>query len=222
MRRSVAAALLGFTIEVGLTGCAVSVPTEVKPQVAYQDHPAQEVNALVTVGPRRLLKLLAKLITDSAPRVEVVDPLLFRDTAFPQGGWELGHLLETERRNTVISKLHVDFLILISPFAYKVGGGDGFFIPLVAGAQSAEHKVTLSATIYDMNSGSAVRRIEVTSSGKEHVYSYVILFAGNLPRVVTPTLEQMAKEIIKVIENKTAKNQIRIAVLATEDISKQE
>ena len=175
----------------------------------------------MTVGPRRLLDLLAKQVSALAPRLEPIDPLLFRDTAFPEGGWQLQNLLEPEQRRNIVQSLQVDYLVLVSPLVYTVGDGDGFFVPLVAGVQSAEHKSSLSATIYDLNSGTALSRIDVTSSGNENVLYYVVVFAGTTPHVITPTVEALAKETAKTIENATAKNRIRIAILAAELTSKE-
>jgi len=202
-----------------LAGCAVAVPLEGKTEIVLQQNPETTVNTLVTVGPKRLLDILTKQILKIAPKLEPVNALVFRDTAFPQGGWQLEHLLDPQQRNRIVQSLQVDYLVLISPLVYTVGDASGFFFPLVAGAQSAEHKSTLSATIYDLNSGSALCRIDVTSKGKERVLYYVVIFAATAPHAVTPTIEAMAKEIAKTIENVAKKDRIRFTVLAAEPAS---
>lgn len=222
MKFYVLAIASALALEIGLAGCAVSVPVGAKLEVTNHDNPEQVANVFVTVGPRRLLSILEKLITESSPRVELADSLLFRDAAFPQGGWELRQLLDPEQRNKITQKLQVDILVLVSPLTYTVNDADGFFVPLVAGAQSAEHKSSLSAIIYELNSGRALRKIDVSARGNEKVLYYVVVMAGTTPHVVTPTLEAMAKEIAKTVEDATSKKRVRIAVLATEDIQKQE
>ena len=72
-------------VQLGLAGCAVTVPVKAEPEIIRQDNPDAVVNTLVTVGPRRLLEILTKLISEAAPKVEPVDALLFRDAAFPLG-----------------------------------------------------------------------------------------------------------------------------------------
>ena len=203
-------------VQLGLAGCAVTVPVKAEPEIIRQDNPDAVVNTLVTVGPRRLLEILTKLISEAAPKVEPVDALLFRDAAFPLGGWRLHDLLDPDNRSRIVRDLQIDYLVLVSPLVYTVGGEDGFFVPLVAGAQSAEHKSSLSATIYDLNSGSPLCRFDVTAKGDEVVLYYVVIFTGTTPHVVTPTLEAMGNEIAKTIGSVAAKDRVRIAVLAAE------
>lgn len=210
------ASLIVVVVQIALAGCAATIPVEVTPEVTRHDQPEQAANTLVTVGPRRLLGLLAKQISAVAPKLEIIDPLLFRDTAFPEGGWQLQKLLEPAQRSNIIQSLQIDYLVLLSPLVYKVGDADGFFVPLVAGVQYAEHKSSLSATIYDLISGTALCRIDVTSSGNESVLYYVVVFAGTTPQVVTPTLEALAKETARAIENAATKSRARIAILAAE------
>jgi hypothetical protein len=40
----------------------------------------------ITVGPRELIDNVSKRIVKQNPNIEIVDPLTFRDTAFPAGG----------------------------------------------------------------------------------------------------------------------------------------
>jgi hypothetical protein len=199
-----------------LTGCAMTAPVDGKPEITRHDNVALSGNTLVTVGPRRLLDFLAKQIAAMDPDLEPVDALLFRDTAFSEGGWHLQELFDAGQRASIIQTLQVDYLILVTPLVYTVGEDSGFFIPLVAGAQSATHKSSLSATIYDMQSGAALCRIDAAAAGQERVVSYVILFTGTTPHVVTPVLEALVKEIVHTIRAVNQKPGLRIAILASE------
>ncbi len=201
-----------------LTGCAMTAPFEGKPEVTFHDNMALASNTLVTVGPRRLLDLLAKQIAATDAGMEPVDALLFRDTAFPEGGWRLQELLNEDRRASIVKTLEVDYLILVTPLVYTVGDESGFFVPLVAGAQSAEHKTSVTATIYDMTSGAALCRIDVAAMGKERVYSYVIIFTGTTPHVVKPALDTLVKQIVQTIRTANQKSRMRMAILATESM----
>ncbi|NTV95593.1 MAG: hypothetical protein HGA75_09280 [Thiobacillus sp.] len=200
----------------GLTGCALTVPVEGTHEASRHENAGLAGDTLVTVGPRRLLELLAQRIAASDPRLEVVDALRFRDTAYPQGGWRLHELLAAGTRDHIARNLPVDYLVLVSPLVYSVGDENGFFVPLVAGAQSAEHKSSLSATIYDMASGRALCRVDASASGTERVLSYVILFTGTTPHVVAPVVDALVKEIIQAIESAGTRTRPRIAILAAE------
>lgn len=201
-----------------LSGCALTVPVEGTHAASRHENTGLADDTLVTVGPRRLLDLLAQRIAASGRQLEVVDALRFRDTAFPQGGWRLHELLDTGTRDNVARNLPVDYLVLVSPLIYSVGDENGFFVPLVAGAQSAEHKSSLSATIYDMASGRALCRVDASASGTERVLSYVILFTGTTPHVVAPVVDALVKEIVQAIESANTRTRPRIAILAAEPV----
>jgi|GEM_PF-7095308 len=201
-----------------LTGCAMTAPVEGKPEVTHDDTVAESADMLVTVGPRRLLEYLAKQMAATDPGLETIDALLFRDAAFPEGGWHLQELLNSDRRANLIQQLQIDYLILATPLVYAVGDETGFFVPLVAGAQSALHKSSLSATIYDMKTGAALCRIDATAKGLERVFSYVIIFTGTTPHVVKPALEALVKDIVRTIRAANQKPRMRIAILAAESI----
>ena len=201
---------------IALTGCAVTAPVQGKPEITRHEHAELPGKTLVSVGPRRLLDFLTDRIISAVPDLKPVDGLLYRDTVFPQGGWQLQALLDAGNRARVAGALQVDYLVLVTPLDYTVGDESGFFVPLVAGAQSAEHKASLSATVYDLKSGSALRRIDSTATGKERVYSYVILFSGTTPHVVTPMLDAMVKEIAETLSKANAHSPSRIVVMAAE------
>ncbi len=203
--------------QLGLLGCAMSLPSAgVAKVIRHENFELAEADTLVTLGPVRLLDFLAKQIAATDPLLEPVDALLFRDTAFPQGGWRLQELLDKERRIVIVEQLNVAYLVLVTPLVYNVGGDSGFFIPLVAGAQVAEHKSSLSVTIYDLKSGTAICRIDASATGKERVFSYVLIFTGTTPHLVTPMLDALVKEVVSTISKANPERQVRIAVLAAE------
>lgn len=211
------ALVIGLQV-LSLTGCALTAPVEGKPEIFRHDNMALAGNTLVTVGPRRLLDFLEKQIFATDAGLEPVDALLFRDTAFPEGGWRLQELLDDARRASISRTLKVDYLILVTPLVYTVGDESGFFVPLVAGAQSAAHKSSVSATIYDMKSGAALCRIDVATMGQERVYSYVIIFTGTTPHVVKPALDALVKQIVQTIRAVNQKSRMRMAILAAESV----
>lgn len=213
--RCVATSLLVLTV-MGLTGCAVMAPVQGKPEVTRLERTGLPEGTLVSTGPRRLLAHLESRIKVVAPHLTTVDGIQFRDTAFPRGDWQLGGLLEAENRIHLVQQLQVDYLVLIIPLEYTVDEESGFFIPFAVGAQSAQHRARLSATIVDLRTGNVLSRIDSTAAGKERVYSYVILFSGTMPHVVTPMLDALVKAIVETIDTAHAHAPARIAVLAAE------
>lgn len=154
-------------------------------------------------------------IATSMPSIMPVDGLLFRDTAFPQGGWLLRDLLDEKNRTRIAQQLQVDYLVLVGPFEYTKGDWTGPTI-VIAGADTKVHKASLSATIYDLRAGTPIARIVSTALGNELLFSYVILMSGSTPHVVTPMLDAMVKAIAETISKAHPHASTRIAVLAAE------
>ena len=72
-------------VSLSLAGCII-VPYPVSSEDARVDEVQIAGEVYVTVGPRKLLEEVSKKITEHNHNIEIVDPLEFRDTAFPVGG----------------------------------------------------------------------------------------------------------------------------------------
>jgi len=198
-------------------GCGVAVPT--RPAVAVERGQPVEIGeeAVVSLGPRRLLEELSGEIAEQYPDIEVVDGLLFRDTAFPEGGWKLATLFESGAGRQVSEALGVDYLVLVGAAKTKEGEEKGFLVPLLAGAMSVESSMTLSAMIVDLRSGEQISRIECTAHGTSRMVYYVIFIAGTGPMSLqSGAAEGLAGEIGKVITGLSPRGKQRVAVLALE------
>ena len=143
--------------------------------------------------------------------------MLFRDTAFPDGGWRLKELLDPELRRQVNEQLDVDYLALISEGNVTQGEESGFMMPMVIGAISAEGVATIKSQIMDFRTGEIVSKFATEARGTTHIYHYVIIVAGNEPQLESGVINGLAKEIGNVITGLNISKNIRLAILAVED-----
>jgi hypothetical protein len=105
----------------------IPVPYPVTPEVAISEKPVLANDILLSVGPRELLESISREIKASHENIEIIDGELFRDTAFPEGGWRLGQLLEPSTCNRVQQQLNIDYLVIVGP-EKLILSDDKFFI----------------------------------------------------------------------------------------------
>jgi hypothetical protein len=110
----------------------------------------------VNVGPRTLLKDVSDRIERDRQNTTLIDPLFFRDTAFPEGGWLLREFLDPPRCGEIGAQLGVEYLILIGSRKKEEGEFSGFYVPLLAGAKSVSEQSQLSALIISLKTQSEV------------------------------------------------------------------
>jgi hypothetical protein len=197
-------------------GCGVAVPTRPAVEVVRSQPIEIDEDAVISLGPRRLLESLSKEITDEYPDIEIIDALLFRDTAFPEGGWKLASLFEPGVSRQVSAKLDVDYLVLAGELKTEEGEEQGFLVPLLAGAMSIESASTISAVIMDLRAGALVSRLECKARGTTRMLYYVIFIAGSGPMLESGVTEGLAAEIGKVITELSPPGRHRVAVLSLE------
>lgn len=203
-----------------LTGCGFKIPMSHHvggDEVIHHANAELEGDRLVTVGPRLMIESMASQILANAPQLELIDPLLFRDTAFPEGGWHLQELLRTENRTKVLQQLHVDYLVLVTPPVYTFGEALGTNLHFVMG-NSREHTLNMSAAVYEVKSGAAVCRLDLATKAKSRFGAVFPVGVYTEPRMAMAAQDTLAKEIAKAISTASAKPNIRIAVLAVESL----
>lgn len=196
-------------------GCAV-LPYPVTPETVRTEDVELGERAYVTVGPRRLLARMSEAVIQRDARIELVDPLAFRDAAFPEGGWSLRELLRSERCGRLAETLGIRYLVLLGPVEAKYGEEKGFFMPLVLGAQSQSEDRSLGALVVDLARGDVACRLTATASGTQRVVHYVIILVGTLPRTEEAVVEGMADAIAKELAARSSPGPIRAALLALE------
>lgn len=203
-------------IVLSIMGCAVGVPSKPSREIMRSREVTVQDNAVVSLAPRELLEKVSKEINTSYENIELVDGVQFRDTAFPEGGWRLEKLLTPETAQRVSKQLNVDYLAVIGAWEVSEGEEKGFFIPLLAGALSAESKAALTALIVDLHTGKVISKIASQASGTSYILYYVIFMAGNEPQISSEAITGLANEIGSVITELNPQGTERLAILALE------
>lgn len=198
-----------------MSGCLV-VPNKATQNVTRSEKVIVPEYTILTLGPRRLLNKISHEIEELSPNIEVIDGLLFRDTAFPNGGWTLKELLQPETCSRVNKELNVDYLVLVGSLKMTSEEAEGVFLPLLFGAMSGEHSLTLSALIFDLSSGDQICQINSEGRGDEYTLYYVIFVVGFIPNIKTATIKGLANEVVSVITHRGTHEGKQIAIMAAE------
>jgi len=217
--------LLTAMLILQMAGCVI-VPYPVSDEIVQADeHELLPSNGIeitdqvyVTVGPRELIDDVSKRIVKHNTDIKLVDPLLFRDTAFPNGGWSLKELLEPSNRMHVSEKLDVQYLVLLTPLLHEEGEEEGIFIPLAFGALSVSENSTLSAIIIDLRSGSVVTRLSSSSSGHGRLLYYVIYIVAADPMTESAVISGLSESIAQTLAAESHSGGLHVAVLALENL----
>lgn len=193
-----------------LTGC---IPYPVSPEASISTNVAINQELLLTLSPREYLEDFAEEITRIHDNIEVVDGFLFRDTAFPGGGWKLKKLLEPDSCSRVKAALDLDYVVILGQEETLQGDVKGIFIPFFgAGTQELESRV--SAAVLDITSGNFECQINVEAEGHAGGVFFVIVGGGAQPLTKSSAIAGLAKETGHVIDKLAGSKNIRIAVIA--------
>jgi hypothetical protein len=212
--------LYGFFI-VSLSACVI-IPYSPESEQALSEEVQFPIDdLLVTVGPRKRLEEVSKAISNTSDRISIVDPVEFRDVAFPDGDWRLTRLLEKGTGQRIFQALGVRYLVLMGELKEAVTneqGGVGIWVGFY-GAGSADYEATLSAILIDLQNERAIYDIQSTAEGAG---GGVGLFYGLFiaPDSVGSAEKGLAHKIVDVLEALEQSEIIRIAVLASERLSK--
>jgi len=169
----------------------------------------------VSAGPRVLLEKLAKRIEKAIPEVTVVDPIFFRDAVFPDGGWWLEELMETERCERISQELGIRFLVLVGAGFYQVRADMGFVLPGL-GAMTSRETAVLSAVVIDLEKNAPVCRLRSESEGTD-LYLNFYIFVGMGAGLVIPSVERgVANALTEVLLESTGGAPARVALMGAE------
>jgi hypothetical protein len=202
-----------------LQGCAIIIPTPVRPEVQRIDDVVLNEDIYVTIGPRTLLKNVSDQIEKDRQNIIVEDPLLFRDTAFPEGGWLLKEFLDSQRCGEVVSQLGVEYLVLVGSRTTEEGEFGGFYVPLLVGAMSIPEQSQLSTLIINLKSQSVVCEYVATAESEARVLHYVVVFVGSDPMTESAVVDGIATSVAEYLSGLSGDALVRIAVLAAESKS---
>ena len=206
-----------FMMAIGLlTGCVI-VPHPVAPHIerAEEIRPADDI--LVSVGPRQLLEKITDKVSKRRKDITVVDALMFRDTAFPDGGWQLADLLERGNAARVAKELNVQFLILIGAGKIRQSGEDkSVLLPGLLGLQYAEETSELSVLVIDLPNAQPVEQYRIEASGTAGALYFVIYIAMKFPMTKAAVLRGLMDALDTSVAVQTGRDKTRIAILAAE------
>ena len=206
--------LLSGVILLPIAGCVV-VPYPVSNETARVDEVEITDQIHVTVGPRELIENVSRRIVKHNPNIELVDPLTFRDAAFPSGSWSLQELLKPENRTRVAEQLDMQYLVLLTSALVEAGEEEGFLIPFL-GAMAVPEDSTLSALIIDLRHGSVVSQLSAKSSGKVRMLYYVIIMVAADPMTESAVISGLSESIAETLAAESHSGRLRIAILAAE------
>lgn len=214
-RRFEVSQFLAAVMIVQLAGCVI-VPYPVSHENVRTDEVEITDQIYVTVGPRKLIDDVSKRIVKHNPNIELVDPLLFRDAAFPAGRWSLNELLEPDTRTRVAEQLDMQYLVLLTPMLVEEGEEEGFLIPLAFGAMAVSENSTLSAIIIDLRRGSVICQLSSSSSGHGRLLYYVIYIVAADPMTESAVISGLSESIAETLAAESHSGRLRVAVLAAE------
>ena len=107
------AQVLSGTVLLSIVGCVV-VPYPVSHETTQEKEVEITDEVQVTVGPRKIIEEVSGHVVKHNPNIELVDPLEFRDVAFPSGNWSLQELMKPENRTRVADKFDMQYLVLLT------------------------------------------------------------------------------------------------------------
>jgi hypothetical protein len=198
-----------------IPGClVVPVPFPVEAETTVVE--GAKVTGYLSVGPRRLIEDIALRIETFDDRIEAVDPIVFRDMAFPDGGWSIAELLKDDTCTFLRKSSGVRFLVLL-----VVGppqrDREEKTISLGLGATGyATEKSQLSAVLVDFDNGKIVCQIDSTATGRE---LFFVTWAGGYATnaITEPSVKSaLAQAIATRLLYDAGESVVKVAVLAAE------
>ena len=170
----------------------------------------------VTLGPRVLIEDVGRRLERRVPNSEFVDSLVFRDVAFPDGGWSVADLLDPDvcaRVNGVLSVRYV-VLLEVGPRADRDQERSVFFGLGETGYDTEES--ALSALVVDMGDSEIICRVASSASGKElFLLTWVGGYATN-PVTEPAVLASLSNTIADLFMQTQESVPLRFTVLALE------
>lgn len=220
--KTVVHSLFYVLILFNISGCIFV--TDATPEVMHSDKVVIEDNSVLSLADRRMIEYLSKTIRQKQNNIEVVDGLSFRDTVFPEGGWELQDLLAHGEESNLSEETNVDYLIVISPYTeVEQKGVFVFGAPFMIGYHSGTERFSVSAKLIDMESLDVIDQIISKGEG-EGMWAGFFWWVVYGEKVVQPALDTLADEIVQVVTKLKKSEKSRIVIMSLEkpiDLSKE-
>jgi len=215
------ATVRGLTVSllaIAAAGCPflIDVPHPVDAEVVRVDQVEIPSDVYVTVGPRKLIETIAEKIVEHNSAVELIDPIRFRDAAFPDGGWRADQLLNEHTCSRLQQDLNLDFVVLLEltpPVGQVAERGISFGLGRAGYADMRSH---VSAIVITLPQASVVCRLDTSAEGR---IRYFVTWSGGYS--TTPMTEQaaitaLATSIASILDQAAPSENIRVSVLAAE------
>jgi TPR repeat protein len=198
-----------------ISGC-LAVPYMVTPDVTITNEIDLVKGITLTLDPQELLEKFSNKIADSHKNIEIVDEVLFTETAFTEGAWNLAQLLEPNTSERLSKELGVHYLVIVGKHELTREDIGEFFIPPITGAASELAVSRISAVIIDLETREVVCQINSEAQGKEQAAFYIVIVAGTIPLTYASAIKGLASETGKTIDELVGSGNTKIAILATE------
>lgn len=201
-----------------LGGCPmlIEIPYPVEARSIRTEDLTPPGDLYVTLGPRMLIEDVGQRLERRVPNSEFVDPLAFRDVAFPDGGWSVADLTDPDVCSRVNGALSVRYAVLleVGPQTDRDRERSVFFGLGETGYDTEES--VLSALIVDMGRSEILCRAESSASGKE---VFLLTWAGGY--ATNPVTEQavlagLSDTIADLFMQQHETGSLRFTVLAVE------
>ena len=208
---------LSIIAYLALPGCVILPYKPASEEVISGNIHLPSSDWLATVGPRELIEEVSEAITSEAAQIEIVDPIVFRDVAFPDGNWRISLLLMKGNGRRIFEELGVKYLVLLGKLTESSSeeyGAVFIYIGFV-GAATAKLEASLSATVIDLQNERPLYDISSkavgTAGGLGLFYGLFIV-----PLSEASAIQGLGEKVAKALTLETALDSVRIAVMAME------
>jgi len=209
--------ILSSLLALLLAGC-IAIPYPAPVDVVRIDDVRLADDIVVSAGPSTLLESLGERLEDAHRGLRVMDPIAFRDAAFPEGGWRLQELLETGRCRRVAEDLGIRFLVLVGGGVTEGRDEMGIMMPLMmpVGAMTMGQTSVLSAVIIDLERGVPACQLRSEGKGFGMALVWVVFSAFVVPLTDSSAERGLARAIAEALVDESDDGPFRIALMAAE------
>jgi hypothetical protein len=202
-------------------GCVVvpySPPTE------SQSAPVRLENAeqvILSIGPREMLEETRASLRRRDGELEIVDSLAFRNSIFPEGGWQLSQLLDPAVKPRLAAS-GADYLVVVGPVRVAADEGHGLFLEVPGfgfyGAASGSTQGSALVLIVDLARGEVLDAVETRARGTDVAVGF---FYGLIVHATTETSVRRAclDSVVETVRAARPKGVVRLALMAAEPVA---
>ena len=200
-----------------LLGCVIVPYKPASEEVISGNVQLPSVEMLATVGPRELIEEVSAAIRSEAAQIQIVDPIVFRDVAFPDGNWRISRLFMKRNGRRIFEESGVKYLVLLGKVVESSSEEYGDVLISIGfyGAATAKMEAKLSAKVIDLQNERPLYDISSkavgTAGGLGLFYGLFIV-----PLSEASAIEGLGEKIAAAISSETVLDSVRIAVMAME------